>query len=167
MAGGFVCSSVSYQRLDFVLSFTYQTSCAMNARSALPAADLIVGTMRWLLTCWWRWKREAEHASPTKAMKQRIGQLNASINLTFSTGPNDSQDDSAILFDSELNSFLLLTAPSRMFCRAVAWGAEQAAGATRRIQPRRSFTNDGIHPWSRSWPILLKKSRSSVLGSRA
>ena len=46
MASDFVCSVFSCQRLDFVLSFTYQTSCAMNARLAL--ADLIVGTMRCL-----------------------------------------------------------------------------------------------------------------------
>ena len=46
MASGFVCSVLSCQRLDFILSFTYQTSCAMIAQLALPAADLIVGTMR-------------------------------------------------------------------------------------------------------------------------
>ena len=48
VASDFVCSFVSCQRLDFVLSFTYQTSCAMNARLALPAADLIVGTIHCL-----------------------------------------------------------------------------------------------------------------------
>ena len=48
MASDFVCSVLSRQRLDFVLSFTYQTLCAMSARLTLQAADLIVGTMRCL-----------------------------------------------------------------------------------------------------------------------
>ena len=41
-------SVLSRQRLDFVLSFTYQTSRAMIAQLALPTADLIVGNMRCL-----------------------------------------------------------------------------------------------------------------------
>ena len=45
MASGFVCSVLSCQPLDFVLSFTYQASFAMIARMSWPAADLIVGTM--------------------------------------------------------------------------------------------------------------------------
>ena len=85
MASDFVCSSVSYQRLDFVLSFTYQTSCAMNARLALPAADLIVGTMRCLQMAFAA-SVPLQHHDQTRPAERPIGGSHPLEMPTFHTG---------------------------------------------------------------------------------